>query len=73
MSFSRRTFVHRVDTYVEFVVCSSKPYVNKLILRSSRPSTSLYALAIKANTVSSHQVFHQDGIYARALTTYIKC
>ena len=30
------------------VVCSSKPYVNKLILRSSRPSTSLYALTIKA-------------------------
>ena len=33
-----------------FVVCSSKPYVNKLILRSSRPSTSLYALTIKATT-----------------------
>ena len=43
-------FVHRVDTYVGLVVCSSKPYVNKLILRSSRPSTSLYALTIKAIT-----------------------
>ena len=28
-------FVHRVDTYVGLVVCSSKPYVNKLILRKN--------------------------------------
>ena len=51
MSFSRRTFVHRVDTYVELLfVPVNRTYVNKLILRSSRPSTSLYALIIKAMT-----------------------
>ena len=32
------------------IVCSSKPYVYKLILRSSTTSTSLYALAIKARS-----------------------
>ena len=47
---SRRFFCPPVWHLCWVVVCSSKPYVNKLILRSSRPSTSLYALKIKAIT-----------------------
>ena len=49
------------------VVCSSKPYVNKLILRFKTLNV-IVCVGNKGNIVSSHQVFHQDEIYARALT-----
>ena len=69
-------FVHRVDAYVGFVFCCSKPYIRKLrtlrtFLSSFEAPSDVVRVDNKGKIVSSYQVIYQDGKRKRALTVLI--